>query len=321
LVFQSRLAGCDMCAQFHFVASPSDFGSPRLRRTRPPVRCGESIWELSLQNFHDDRLQFLGELEVMDVDFSDLTFETPAEVNQCYDFIEEQVAATGRQWFFLVNYRNCHIDPDAWLTFAHRGKLLNKASSLGSVRYDASEKTGAEISKKASEESFDLNLFASREAALTRIAEMREARPKQRFAPEPSAPAPAADYSRRLSFDSDREIMEVDFSDFTFVDSATVNAFYDHVDHQLWKTAKRWYFLVNYNNCKIFPEAWAAFAHRGKNANVKHSLGTVRYDASPETAEEIRRKANTDSFDPNLCASREAAIERIAEMRGVGVGA
>ena len=257
----------------------------------------------------------------MDVDFSDLTFETPADVNQCYDFIEEQVAGTGRPWFFLVNYRNCHINPDAWLTFAHRGKLLNMASSLGSVRYDASEKTSAEISKKAAEESFDLNLFPSREAALARIAEMREARPKQRFSPKPSAPAPAADYSKRLSFDADRQIMDVDFSDFTFSDTATVNAFYDYVDHQLWKTAKRWYFLVNYNNCKIFPEAWAAFAHRGKNVNVKHSLGTVRYDASPETADEIRRKANTESFDPNLCASRAAAIERICELRALEVRA
>jgi NADH:ubiquinone oxidoreductase subunit len=311
MVRRRRAAGCDICAQFHFVAWPPDSGSLRLRQRAPPARRCEVVWEMSLQNFHDDRLQFIGELEVMDVDFSDLTFETP----------EKQVAATGRQWFFLVNYRNCHIYPDAWLAFAHRGKLLNKASSLGSVRYDASEKTGAEISEKAAEESFDLNLFASREAALARIAEMREARPKQRFAPEHSAPAPAADYSKRVAFDADRQIMDVDFSDFTFADTATVNAFYDHVDHQLWKTAKRWYFLVNYNNCRIFPEAWAAFAHRGKNANVKHSLGTVRYDASPETAEEIRRKANTDSFDPNLCASREAAIERIAEMRGLGVGA
>ena len=54
--------------------------------------------------------------------------------------------------------------------------------------------------------------------------------------------------------------------------------------------------------------------------NVKYSLGTVRYDASPDTADEIRRKANTESFDPNLCTSRGAAIERITEMRALGVG-
>ena len=63
------------------------------------------------------------------------------------------------------------------------------------------------------------------------------------------------------------------------------------------------------------PEAWGAFANRGKKANLKHSLGTVRYDASPETAEEIRRKADSEAFDPNLCASREAALRRVAVMR------
>jgi len=279
------------------------------------------IWDLSLKNFHEDRLRFLDDLDVMDVDFSDLTFMNSAEVNECYDFIESRVAGTRRKWFFLVNYRNCRIDPDAWFAYGHRGKLLNKASSLGSVRYDASEATEVEIREKAAEERFDANLFTSREAALARIAEMREARPKPQVTPKPAAAAPAADYTKRLSFDTEREIMDVDFSDFTFADAATVNAFYDYIDHQLWKAAKHWYFLVNYNNCKIFPDAWGAFAHRGKNVNVKHSLGTVRYDASPETADEIRRKANSDSFDPNLCTSREAAIERIAEMRALGVRA
>lgn len=270
---------------------------------------------MSLRNFQENRIRFLDEREIMDVDFSDLTFETSADVNECYDFIEAKLADTGRKWFFLVNYRNCHINPDAWFAYAHRGKLLNKASSLGSVRYDADEATKTEIREKAAEEKFDANLFTSRVAALARVAEMREARPKPRPKPKRAAPAPRVDYSARLAFDAEREIMEVDFSNFTFSDAATVNAFYDYIDHELWKTAKSWYFMVNYNNCKIFPEAWGAFAHRGKKVNIKHSLGTVRYDASPETAEEIRRKANTESFDPNLCASREAAIARIAKMR------
>jgi hypothetical protein len=276
---------------------------------------------MSLRSFQEDRIQFHEELEVMDVDFSDLTFRTSVDVNECYDLIESRVGATKCKWYFLVNYRNCHIEPEAWFAYAHRGKLLNEASSLGSVRYSADHETRAEIRAKAAEEKFDANLFASREAALARIAEMRAARPKQRVARKPAAIAAAEDYSKRVSFDAEREIMEVDFSDFTFADAATVNAFYDAVDHLLWKTAKRWYFLVNYNNCKVFPDAWGVFAHRGKKVNVKHSLGTVRYDASPDTAEEIRRKADTDSFDPNLCSSREDAIERIAKMRALGVRA
>jgi hypothetical protein len=275
---------------------------------------------MGLENFQADRLQFDDELEVMEVDFSDLTFGSTQEVNELYDFIESRIADTRKKWFFLVNYRNCHIEPDAWFAFGHRGKLLNKASSLGSVRYDASKAAQAEIKERAEVEKFDANLCASREEGLARIAELRAALPK-RPAPHHHAAAAKVDYDSRVSFDAARQIMEVDFSDFTFATAADVNAFYDYVDHQLWKRANRWYFLVNYRNTHIEPDAWGAFAHRGKRVNLRYSLGSVRYDTSPETADEIRRKANTDSFDPNLCNLREAGLARIAEMRAQAAGA
>lgn len=213
-----------------------------------------------------------------------------------------------------MNYRDCAIYPEAWVTFANRGKKLNQAWSLGSVRYAAQAETGAEIAKRAEDEKFDPNLFDSREAAIEEIARLRAARPK------PRAPASVtrAECEARLGFLAEARVFDVDFSDFTFSDTATVHAFYDVIDHMLWKSAARWFFMVNYRGCQIEPDAWAAFASRGKKVNLKYSLGTVRYDASPGTAEEIRRKADTEAFDPNLCASRDAALRRIAVMREAG---
>ena len=123
--------------------------------------------------FDDDRLKFHDLLDVMDVDFSHFTFDNSADVNAVYDFIEGRVAETGRKWYFLVNYEDCRIDSDAWFQFSLRGKNLNIAWSLGSVRYSPPKSTEAEIRKRSEQEKFDSNLFDSRDEALLRIAQMR----------------------------------------------------------------------------------------------------------------------------------------------------
>ncbi|MEZ5729447.1 MAG: hypothetical protein R3E48_16510 [Burkholderiaceae bacterium] len=62
--------------------------------------------------------------------------------------------------------------------------------------------------------------------------------------------------------------------------------------------------------------AWIAFASRGKKLNLAWSLGSVRYDASPETAAEIRARAGTEAFDPNLFPSRDEAVGGSADAAG-----
>jgi len=261
----------------------------------------------------EQRIRFFDDLEVMEVDFSDITFADSAAVNFFYDAVDARLAATDRKWFFLVNYRDCVIHPDAWIAFANRGKKTNLARSLGTVRYAAASATGGEIAERARTEKFDANLFPSREAALARIEEMRAARPVHRHAPV--ANVSRDEVERRVTFHPGLGVMEADFSGVDFTDAATVNAYYDVIDHLLWKTGRRWYFLVNYSGCRIEPEAWASFAHRGRKVNMARSLGTVRFDASPETAAEIARRAEGESFDPNLCASRTDALARIDQMR------
>lgn len=75
----------------------------------------------------------------------------------------------------LVNYRNTHIFELAWIRFAQRGKRVNLASSLGSVRYAVREEVGQTIKSSAKRENFDPNLFDSREGAVAEIERMKSA--------------------------------------------------------------------------------------------------------------------------------------------------
>lgn len=123
-------------------------------------------------------------------------------------------------------------------------------------------------------------------------------------------------YADRIVFNDDEQIMEVDFTDFTFTSSAVVNAFYDVIEEKIAETGRKWYFLVKYRDCQIFPDAWMQYANRGKRLNLASSLGTVRVDPAEGTRQEILNRARTEDFNPNLVPSRNAALARIAEMRG-----
>lgn len=97
--------------------------------------------------------------------------------------------------------------------------------------------------------------------------------------------------------------------------SCVVDAFYDRIEERIAASGTKWYFLVNYRNCQIHPDAWLRYATRGKAVNLRSSLGSVRFDASPETAFEIARRADTEAFGPNLFPSREQEVQRLSQMR------
>lgn len=261
----------------------------------------------------DDRIIFHPATEVMEIDFSGFVFHTSAEVNRFYDRVEERIADSGEDlWFFLVNYSGARIEPDAWAAFSHRGKMVNLAHSQGSLRFDASPETRRQIERSANTEAFDPNLFADRDSALARIATMpskRRAKVVHRpnYSPE--------EIARRLAFLPRDDIMDVDFSNVTFAHSGDVHAFYDHLEVQAAATGRKWFFLVNYENCRIYPEAWVTFAARGKRLNIAFSLGSVRYGPGLETEEAIRQRAESQAFRPNIRNSRAEALARIDEMK------
>lgn len=265
----------------------------------------------------ESRIRFHPDIQVMEFDFTSMIVVDAETVHQVYDAIERRLAPTNRKWFFLVNYEHCDIAPEAWSAFASRGKSLNIAYSLGTVRFGAPEKTRAEIDTAAAVEEFDANQVTTRDQALARIGWLsrdREAQGLTDVTPD-YPPARNATYADRVSFDHDMGVMEVDFSDFTFATSGAVNGFYDEIERLCAQTQRKWYFLVNYCKLRIYPEAWIAFAHRGKRLNLGYSLGSVRYDVSEANRTEIQRRAETESFQPNLYASRDAALRRIQEMR------
>jgi hypothetical protein len=261
----------------------------------------------------DPRINFHPDLQIMEADFSGFTFGKPADVHAFYDRLEERIAETGEEfWFFLVNLNGTRIDSSAWIAYARRGRELNMAHSQGSVRFDASEETRKQIERAANTEAFDPNLFSDRDAAIERIKTL----PSKRRAKVVHDPSHSAEeIARRISFDAERLIMDVDFSDFTFAHSRDVNDVYDHIEERIKATDRKWFFLVNLEGCQILPAAWVQYANRGKKLNIAASLGSVRYAPGSETAEEIRMRAESQDFRPNIRNTRDEALERIAEMR------
>lgn len=262
----------------------------------------------------DDRIRFDDDRQIMEVDFSDFTFDGSETVNRVYDRIEDRIAATGEElWFFLINLNGTRIDRSAWVAYARRGRALNLAHSMGSVRYDASPETAAQIKRAALTEAFDPNLLTNRADALVRIGRMPSRR-RARIQHDPNYVE--SDFFHRIAFDEETRIMEADFSWFTFHHSRDVNDFYDHIEARIANSGHdKWFFLINYEGTQILPAAWVQYAHRGKRLNLDHSLGSVRYAPGSETEADIRLRAESQDFRPNIRNTRQEALARIEEMR------
>ena len=261
----------------------------------------------------DRRIHFHEDDEIMEVSFDGVHFEVSADVNTFYDRIEERIAQTGQDlWFFLVNYSGARIDNTAWVAFSRRGKALNMAHSQGSVRFAASEITRRQTERAAGTEAFDPNLFADRSSAYERLQSLSSKR-REKIVHEPNHTRD--EIAARLRFLDAEQIMDVDFKDFAFHHSRDVDDVYDYIEEVAGETGRKWYFLVNYENCKIMPEAWVRYATHGQRLNEAFSLGSVRYAPGSETETDIRLRAESQGFRPNIRNSREEAIARIDEMK------
>jgi hypothetical protein len=259
------------------------------------------------------RIAFLNDDQILDINLSDLTLENSADANLLYDTLEARIAETGEPlWFFLINYKGTRIDPAAWFAYTRRGKDLNLAHSMGSVRYDATEDTRRQIERSAGTDNFDPNLFADRDAAIERLRSMPSKR-EERIVHVPNH-APGT-FTGRVRFDDDAAIMEVDFSGITFAHSRDVDDCYDEIEALVEGRGRKWYFLVNYEDTRIFSEAWIRYAARGKALNEAWSLGSVRYAPGSETETDIRLRAQSGGFRPNIRNTRDEALERIDEMK------
>ncbi|MEM9426922.1 MAG: hypothetical protein AAGA06_09490 [Pseudomonadota bacterium] len=265
----------------------------------------------------DDRICFHEADEILEIDLSDYALENSADVNLLYDRLETRIAETGEPlWFFLINYKGTRIDPGAWFAHSRRGKDLNLAHSMGSVRYDACEETRRQIERSAGTDNFDPNLFATRDEAYARLKSLSSKR-VHKIVHEPHYTSD--EHRARVTFYGDDDIMEIDLTDVALEHSRDVHDLYDVLDAMVGESGRKWYFLINYENTKIFSCAWVEYAARGKALNEAASLGSVRFAPGSETETDIRLRAESGGFRPNIRNTREEALERIAELkRGEG---
>lgn len=119
----------------------------------------------------------------------------------------------------------------------------------------------------------------------------------------------------RVSLLVDDRIMEVDFSDYRFADTADVYRFHDIIDAVARESGDQWYIMVNFRNCTIEPTAWGAFAHRGQQTNKNHSLGTVRYAVPVDAKPGLLENDASDQAASGMFRSRQAAIDYLRKER------
>lgn len=133
------------------------------------------------------------------------------------------------------------------------------------------------------------------------------------YGKRPGANTAAMDspFAERIFADDETSILEIDFSEFIFKSSALVNAFFDDIDRLIEDSGHRWYVLVNYKHCSVWPEAWVAFAHRGQKVNQSYSLGTVHYIEAE--GEDWRNSFAVD--DPDTFHSKAEALSRIQSLK------
>lgn len=261
----------------------------------------------------DERVIFDRERMLLEVDLTDLRFKTSAEVNAFYDRIEDRVEATGEElWFVMLHVTGFRVEEPAWYANHKRDKALHKGHSMGTIVLDESPENRRHIEHDRGTENFNPNLFADRDTALARIAELPCKRREKRVLKPTLTPA---DMAGRVTFDEAAEVMEVDLSRLTITNSKDAAQVFDFVEKKLKETGLRWFFLLNMDGCRIYDEAWISWASRGKKLNLKWSMGTVRYNTGTKTEETIRMRAESQGFRPNVRSDRELALERLAEMK------
>ncbi len=99
----------------------------------------------------------------------------------------------------------------------------------------------------------------------------------------------------------DEDTLELDLCDVVFKSSEDVGAFFDPIDHCIERMDRSWFFVVNIENNKVWPEAWVSHAHRLKKISVSYSRAFIRYDAS-------------DHSDATVLNSREEALSVVAQL-------
>lgn len=261
----------------------------------------------------DPRITILEGAQIVEIDFSGLSFETSADVNAFYDYVETRIADTGEeQWFFMVNTRDYRVQRDAWFAFTRRGRDLSQAHGMKTVRYDSDPATLKQIERAKGTERANPNLFGSRGEALDHLKSLPSKR-RTRIAHTPSFDKAA--FLRRLAFNEATGILEVDLSGMSLEHSRDVNDVHNWTEEAIRATGHKWWIVYNYEGTRIQSPAWVQFSIRSEAFNDTYSMGSVRYALGSETEADKRLRYEAKTTRPNIRNTRVEAIERLEELR------
>lgn len=251
--------------------------------------------------------------QIVEIDFTGLYFHTSADVNAFYDYAEARIVETGEsQWFFMVNTQDYRVDGDAWFAFTRRGLDLNEGHGMKTVRYDADPMTVAQIAREKGTDRENPNLFGSRDEALAFLKSLPSKR-RERTAHHPNFQK--AEFLRRLNFDHDTGILEIDLSGMSLEHSRDVNDVHNWAEEAIRATRHKWWMVFNYEGTRIQSPAWVQFSLRSEVFNADYAMGTVRYALGSETEADKRLRYEAKTTRPNIRNTRPEAMERLEELR------
>ena len=251
--------------------------------------------------------------QIVEITFTGLYFHTTADVNAFYDQVERRIVETGEpQWFFMVNTQDYRVDGDAWFAFTRRGLDLNEGHSMKTVRYDADPDTVKQIARNAGTDRENPNLFGSRDSAWDHLKSLPSKR-RERLAHHPSFTKDA--FLRRMSFDHDKAILDIDLSDMNILHSRDVNDIHNWAEEAIRMTRHKWWIIFKYEGTRIQSPAWVQFSLRSEEFNKTYSMGSVRYAMGSETETDKRLRYEAKSTRPNIRNTRSEALERLEELR------
>jgi len=124
---------------------------------------------------HDftDRISLQWDKGIVDIDLQGVNFTNAEETYLFHDALDRAVAGTGQTWFFLTCFENCTITPEAAEQFSMRRNHSHVGFSRGAVRYGASQELDCAMVTQGSNPKAVNRSFSDREAALSKIEEMR----------------------------------------------------------------------------------------------------------------------------------------------------
>jgi hypothetical protein len=263
------------------------------------------------------RLRFDHDRRVMHLDVSGLRFEHPVDVDIHFDAIEDSIAASGeRHWYFLIDLTGTAILPAACKAYTGRVHALNLHHALGSARYGATPDIASALATISQQSGFNMPVFPDEATALRYLQDIRDANLPPRV---DERTLRFQDLYPRVSFDTNRRIVEIDMSDMTLHHARDVADLFDHVEARVVAMGRpmRWYALVNYHNAQVMPAAWVEYARRGRDLNTSFSLATLRYNVAEDEAENIRARSASAGFAPNIFATRAEALAQLDLLRSM----